>query len=67
MSIVVGQGQAEHEGVGVEAFLQIVDDGDGAALAEEERVGVKEERAGVITPWRAGPPRDLRKLGNIEA
>ena len=38
MGIVVGQGQAEHEGVGAEAFLEIVDDGDGAAFAQEDRV-----------------------------
>ena len=37
MGVVVGEGEAEEQGVGAEIFFEVVDDGDGAAFAHQDR------------------------------
>ena len=41
MRVVVGQRQTEHQGVGPQHFLELGDDGNGTAFADENGVAAK--------------------------
>ena len=64
--VVVGQGQAEQEGVGAQDLLEVVDNRDGAAFAHEDGFGAESgfERAQGGLGLRAGGRNEVR-LGAV--